>query len=308
MRVLLLCLLALTPAFAYDPLEATPAPVKTLDLTITDASRDRDLPIRAYLPPGAGLAPVVLFSHGLGGSRAADKYLGEHWARRGYLAIFVQHPGSDESLWRDEPVGQRMAALQTGATLENYVARVKDIPAVLDGLARGPLKERADLTRVGMSGHSFGAQTTQAQGGQNFMGRTFGDPRIDAALAMSPSTPRRGNPKQAFATVKLPWMLMTGTKDIGRIGGADLESRLGVYPALPAGDKYELVLEGAEHSAFSDRSLPGEGRNPNHHRVILALSTAFWDAYLKGDPAAKAWLKSEAPRRLMEPKDRWQTK
>jgi hypothetical protein len=41
-----------------------------------------------------------------------------------------------------------------------------------------------------------------------------------------------------------------------------------------------LVLHNAEHSVFTDRPLPGERepRNPNHHRVILALSTAFWDA------------------------------
>ena len=50
-------------------------------------------------------------------------------------------------------------------------------------------------------------------------------------------------------------------------------------------DKFELVLKDAEHSAFTEGRLPGEKgkRNPNHHRAILALSTAFWDTYLKGD-------------------------
>lgn len=34
---------------------------------------------------------------------------------------------------------------------------------------------------------------------------------------------------------------------------------------------------------LSDRPLPfdKQTRNPNHHRVILALSTAFWDAFLR---------------------------
>ena len=64
------------------------------------------------------------------------------------------------------------------------------------------------------------------------------------------------------------------------VGDIDVPSRLAVYPVLPPGGKYELVLDGAEHSAFTDRPLPGdrETRNPNHHRVILALNTAFWDA------------------------------
>ena len=108
----------------------------------------------------------------------------------------------------------------------------------------------------------------------------------------------------------IPWMLMTGTRDVAAIGQADLESRLAVYPALPPGGKYELVLDRAEHSAFTDRALPGdrEKRNPNHHRVILALSTAFWDAWLRQDVAARAWLDGDGPRSVLEKDDRWQTK
>ena len=89
-----------------------------------------------------------------------------------------------------------------------------------------------------------------------------------------------------------------------------MTSRLAVYPALPPGAKYELVLYEAEHSAFTDRPLPGEAgrRNPNHHRVIVALSTAFWDAHLRGIAAARAWLDGAGPRSVMEEKDRWQTK
>ncbi len=102
---------------------------------------------------------------------------------------------------------------------------------------------------------------------------------------------------------------MTGTNDVAAVGGQTIESRLAVYPSLPNTiDKFEVVLKDAEHSAFTERALPGEkqARNPNHHRVILALSTAFWDAYLKGDPAAAQWLKSNAVHSVLEPADRWQ--
>jgi hypothetical protein len=83
-----------------------------------------------------------------------------------------------------------------------------------------------------------------------------------------------------------------------------------VYPALPPGGKYELVLEGAEHSAFSDRALPGdrERRNPDHHRAILALSTAFLDAWLRDDGASRKWLDGDGPRSVLEKGDRWQRK
>jgi hypothetical protein len=92
--------------------------------------------------------------------------------------------------------------------------------------------------------------------------------------------------------VKIPWLLLTGTRDGSPIARVDATSRLVVFPALPPGGKYELVLDGAEHSAFTERSLPGETgrRNPNHHRAILAVTTAFWDAHLRADPAAREWL------------------
>ena len=162
-----------------------------------------------------------------------------------------------------------------------------------------------------MSGHSFGALTTQAVSGQHFpIGERATDARIKAATIMSPSSPRRGDPKEAFEAVGIPWLLMTGTKDVAIIGDADLASRLSVFPALPPGGKYELVLHNAEHSAFTDRSLPGdtEKRNPNHHRAILALSTAFWDAWLGEDAAARAWLDGDGPRSVLEKNDRWQRK
>jgi hypothetical protein len=127
---------------------------------------------------------------------------------------------------------------------------------------------------------------------------------------MSPSVPAAGNAKRAFGSVKVPWLLLTGTKDGSPISDMDPKSRLGVFPALPAGGKYELVLHNAEHSAFSDRPLPGdrEKRNPNHHRAILAVTTAFWDAYLRSDAEARKWLDGDTVRRVLEKDDRWQKK
>ncbi len=306
---------AQTPA--YDPLVVnTSAVPATVDLTVHDAARNRDIPVRVYLPANAAPAPVVLFSHGLGGSREGSQYLGTHWAARGYIAVFLQHPGSDDSVWKNESADNRMAALNRSASVDNFLLRVRDVPAVLDQLAiwntatNHPLTGRINLKKVGMSGHSFGAITTQAVSGESFptTGRRFTDPRITAAMAFSPSSPKSGNTAAAFGEVKIPWMLMTGTKDVAPIGNEDVKSRLAVYSSLKGAPKYEVVLFNAEHSAFTDRALPGdqEPRNPNHHRVILALSTAFWDAYLRDDAAALAWLNSAAPRSVMETADQWQ--
>ncbi len=309
----------LAGAAGYDPL-ALPAqrPPAPIELTVHDAARGRDIPLRVFLPAGREPAPVVLFSHGLGGSREGSAYLGEHWAARGYAVVYLQHPGSDSAVWRDVPPARRRRALESAASLRNFEARVKDVPAVLDQLERWnavrgqALSARLNLADVGMSGHSFGAVTTQAVSGERYLGGLvpYTDPRLRAALPMSPSSPRRGSAATAFGSVAIPWLLMTGTRDVAAIGQADLASRLAVFPALPPGGKYELVLDGAEHSAFTDRALPGDQapRNPNHHRAILALSTAFWDAYLRGDPAARAWLDGSGPASVLQPKDRWQRK
>jgi predicted dienelactone hydrolase len=302
---------------SYDPLAISPeVAIQPVDFTVHDQARQRDIPIRVYLPVAKAPAAVVLFSHGLGGTRAGCTYLGEHWAARGYVAVFLQHPGSDDSVWKNQPARERMAAMNRAASGQNFMLRVKDVPAVLDQLEAWhtskdhPLSGRLDLSRIGMSGHSFGAVTTEAVSGQSFAGRTlFTDPRIRAALAFSPSSPRRGKPATAFRSVKIPWLLMTGTKDVAAIGNADLASRLAVYPALP-GEKYELVLHNGEHSAFTDRALPGETgqRNPNHHRAILAISTAFWDTCLRGLEPARAWLQGKGPDGVLQEKDRWQFK
>jgi predicted dienelactone hydrolase len=305
---------------AYDPLAvespaALPAP---LDLEVVDDARDRTIPIRVWLPTGGGPAPVILFSHGLGGARDGNAYLGRHWSARGFCVVFLQHAGSDEAVWRDLPFPERLPALRKAINLSTTLDRYRDVPAVLDrleawnGEAGGPLDGRLDPARVGIAGHSFGAVTAQGVTGQRTADRRtpFTDRRIAAALLMSPSLPRQGDAATAFGAVEIPWMIMTGTEDDSPVGNATPESRREVFGALPPGKKYELVLFQGEHQAFGDRVLPGSKRprDPNHHRVVLALSTAFFDAFLNQDATAQAWLESDAPRSVLADGDLWQWK
>ena len=301
--------------------EIAPEPI---DLNITDAKRARDIPIRVYLPANKAAAgqtaatPVVLFSHGLGGTRQAATYLGKYWAAHGYAAVFLQHAGSDGEVWKNLPPRQRMAAMKKAGNLDNFLLRVGDVAAVLDQLeiwnnqTDNPLAGRLDMSRVGMAGHSFGAVTTEAVSGQtSAIGVGFTDKRIKAALILSPSAPEKGDAKTAFGNVKIPWLLMTGTLDKSEIRGTGADSRLKVFPALPAdGQKYQLILDKAEHSAFVDARMARDtvARNPNHHHAIETISTTFWDAYLKGDATAKTWLDGDGVREVLEAVDAWQTK
>lgn len=310
--------LAISTAIAaepYNPSQPTESgPTKILDVPVHDTDRHRDLPVRIYLPKNPAPAPVILFSHGLGGSREGNAFMGNHWARRGYVVVFVQHPGSDETVWKGS--ADPLRSMKKAANFANFSLRLKDIPAVIDQLTLwnttpgNPLHNRLDLEKIGMAGHSFGALTTQGLSGQSlpWVGVRLTDTRIKAALCLSPSSPEHGNPAKAFATVKIPWMLMTGTNDVSSIGNQTLASRLNIFPALPEGSKYELVLNGANHMTFTDNLIPKSFDNPNHHKTILALSTAFWDACLKDNKEAKTWLDGENALSVLTPADTFQRK
>ncbi len=158
------CLVTVAQA-AYDPLQVSATEkIEQFTFTVTDKARQRDIPIRVYLPTAKTPAAVVLFSHGLGGSRDNNPYLGNHWAKRGYVVVFMQHPGSDEGVWKNAAPLQRMTEMRKAASAENFALRVKDVPAVIDQLTvwnkeQGQqLHQRMNLEKIGMSGHSFGAK------------------------------------------------------------------------------------------------------------------------------------------------------
>src|ERR1022692_3146101 len=185
--VLALAFTAVAGTQSYDPLAVSAAATpKIVDLTVHDAARNRDLPVRVYLPTNTTPVPVILFSHGLGGNREGSQFLGQHWAARGYVAVFLQHPGSDDSVWKDKPVENRMKAMNEAASPDNFLLRVQDVPAVLNQLeiwnaaTNHPLAGRMNLKKIGMSGHSFGAVTTEAVSGESFpaSGQRFTDARI----------------------------------------------------------------------------------------------------------------------------------
>ena len=132
----------------------------TTDFMWHDDSRDRDVPAPIYAPTTGGPYPVIIFSHGLGGSDKGYAYLGEYWAAHGYIWS-VQHIGSDSAvLW---PMENMRAAMKNP---DNYVNRPKDISFSIDQVtalnaAPGPWHGKFDLDWIGVAGHSFGAYTTR---------------------------------------------------------------------------------------------------------------------------------------------------
>lgn len=87
--------------------------------------------MKIYFPESAGPFPVIVFSHGLGGSREGYEYLGQYWAAHGYVSVHLQHIGSDELLWKD---GAGMQGLRGGITIKTALDRPRDVSFVIDQL------------------------------------------------------------------------------------------------------------------------------------------------------------------------------
>ncbi len=293
-----------------------PGPVsfKTADATWHDATRSRDVPVRIRAPQSDSPMPLLLFSHGLGGSVAGGALWADHWASHGYLVINVQHPGSDESLWRGGAAagdGERRAdfvaaggaegirrKLKAGMNAKAFIDRVQDIHFVLDqaGSQRarsGGLVPAFDTERIGMSGHSFGAWTTLAVCGERGPGgESMADPRIRAGLAFSPTAGPESGREQRFAGIRMPMLVVTGTQDSDMMGtGATPETRRATFAAMSPPDKYMVVLEGAQHMNFGGGARANaSGKGPHYTAAVDAISLAYWNAMLRGDAAARAWL------------------
>lgn len=304
-------------ALAQELYKATSGPfsVKTIDEDWHDQARKRDVPVRIYLPrlkepgdvPAGRKHPVIVFSHGLGGSRNGYAYFGEHMASHGYLVIMPTHAGSDTAARRGNrqpiqpatgPAGRFFDALDDPENLKN---RPRDISFVIDQLSVNPkLAPIADLARVGVAGHSFGAYTAMAIAGMQVdlpgaQDQSFRDGRVKAALPMSPQGPgTMGIDRNAWDKVETPVLFLTGTKDYGQ-GARPAAWRRTPFEHVNGVDKYLITLTDATHMTFGNPTgilIRADAKTKARHaELIRSLSTAFFDASLNDDPEATAWIR-----------------
>ncbi len=266
------------------------------------------VPVKIYYPKPAegkeaGPCPVIIFSHGLGGSREGYKYLGEYWASYGYVSVHLQHIGSDDAVWKGAGANAKIGMNRAVADPNNAVNRPLDVRFAIDQVDKlnreDPLfKGRLDMDHVGMAGHSFGAYTTLAVAGEVFIPAdhkevSMPDSRVKAAIAMSSPVPSANAGKEtldrAYAKIKIPVFHMTGTKDSSPIGGTTIAQRRLPFDHSKPGDKYLVTFTDGDHMIFSGR-LVRSASDTAFQRLICMGSLAFWDAYLKGIAPAKTWL------------------
>jgi predicted dienelactone hydrolase len=291
--------------FQPTPASATSYSVGSTNITLHDAARNRDVPLKIYYPQTAGpnRFPILIFSHGAGGSKDGYAYLSRYWAAHGYVVLNPTHLGSDRSLLKKGRSFYNLRVVKKMVNEKaNLVNRPKDITFLLDCLPqleeRVPLlKGHMDPTRIGVGGHSFGAYTSMAVAGAKVYASSdkplgFEDTRIEAFLVLSPQGPGGWAFKgDSWDQVHRPMFMMTGTQDRGLENGEPYQWRLKAFEHLRSGHKYLAVIQGANHMDFADTQFNGKVRDSRVHEWIKRASLQFWDAYVKGDRGLEQTLK-----------------
>lgn len=262
-------------ALAAWPLAAADAEFEVTELDWHDAARDRPVPVRLYLPARAEPAPLVVFSHGIGGSRRGYRYLGEHWARHGIASLHLQHVGSDRAVWGGNPF-EVFGRLRAAATDAEALARVADLRFALDTVLGSDLAPRLDASRIAAAGHSYGANTVMLAAGARVprAPSTLADARIRAAVLIS-APPIYGERDLApvLGGLAVPTLHVTSVDDWIRIPGygSGPDDRVAVFEATGSRDKWLAMFSEGSHSTFVGRA--GEAS-----RVVVAtreLALAF---------------------------------
>jgi dienelactone hydrolase len=271
-----------------------PGSFETLEFDWADAARQRPVPVRLYLPQGGGRLPLLVFSHGIGGSRRGYTWLGQHLAANGMASLHLQHVGSDRQVWTGGSVFSVIGRLQDAAQDAEAIHRAQDLRFALDTLLSSELAARFDTRRIAAAGHSYGANTTLLASGARVMrdGRVVDlrDERVRAAIVISaPPFYGEPDPRPILQSVTVPSLHVTCTDDTIRIPGyySGVEDRLAVYEATASPRKWLAVYEGGSHSMFTDRGGTGGAvLNPQVKLATRALALAFLRGVFDGDSAA----------------------
>lgn len=183
----------------------------------------------------------------------------------------------------------------------------------------------ADLSQLIIAGYDLGAQTAAALAGENtgVALPNLGGWRPKAAMVLSPVVDlAAGSIRERFKNITLPLLVVTGTADEDPYGISSASLRPALWDYAASTDKYLLQLQFASHRLLagsnkplqdvsSQRDSPPDspggiltGPPPKAFRggassfkqlaAVRSVSTAFLDAVIRSDVAARQWLNDKA--------------
>lgn len=258
---------------------------------------------RVLAPDKPGSYPLLLFSHGNWSSQLEYDALLEHWVQQGYLVLSMDH--------RDCCGMARgiVAALRFG-NVRLIEQRVQHLSLLLNHpehwLSLLPEGVAAQLDKVALTGHSFGAYTAQLFRGATLFDSDLNAQRpvdfqlrnpeaIRAVVAISPPGPMFDEiTANSWDQLQGPVLVTTGTWDVEPRFFPDYRLHLMSHENATPGSQYGLVIAGADHYfgqliGRTDRQVAAQ---TTQFHLLLLTSTLFLDAYLKDDTNAQSLLNS----------------
>jgi dienelactone hydrolase len=257
----------------------------------------RSIEFRVFAPDTPGDYPVILYSHGLGGSPFANAgNVARDLAALGYIVIAPTHLDS----FRTAAAVQDDFYNASAATALHRVADIQFLLSNAAALAAGLPGYSVNLADPTIAGHSMGAFTTALLTGATSnlteieglaAGNPYGlasvaDARFKQAILLSPQgvAPTFGFTAESWDHQTVPAMTITGTLDTG----ADQQTyhdRMAGFDSGPSTGKYAVVLAGADHG-----QIGGNPVNPALNAEVTTAAGLFLQAYVGNSTTALAIL------------------
>ncbi|HUJ88095.1 MAG TPA: hypothetical protein VLX30_14700 [Burkholderiales bacterium] len=239
--------------YVSEPRYGTQALQETWD----DGEQQLEVSFIAPAAPGAAEVPLIVYLPGLGESTGSGALWRRTWAQAGYAVLAVQPRRLTQRIWASPMAreGDFEALARNEFSSRAAARRIATLRFALDELARraqtgNPLYRLADRSTIVLAGFDLGAQTASRAAGAR-------DAAVRAAIIISPYVLRQ-NPAEAarYAAITLPVLSITGTDDADPFGiVSDPALRRTAWRAMPAGDKYLLLLAGGTHALLAGNGL-----------------------------------------------------
>lgn len=281
--------------------EQGPSQIEVADIVIQEPSQPRDVPLRVSYPVTGTKLPVVVLSHGGGSSKDGYARVGDHWASHGYVVIAPTHKDSKSLGFDISKAGGR-------AMTEVTMSRMKELAFIaenLEGVAARipPLIGRIDRTKLIAAGHSMGGGTALSATGLKLRNKrdksilAMENPGFSALILLSEPGHNPMLPDEPWRQVKVPTFVYTGTNDWGAVSDGT-KSPFG-YEFEGAADsgnpaRHYLWIDGVDHYMGGLWCCEGSKGPPDQVALTAfkGATTAFLDAYAKGDNRALRFLMS----------------
>jgi len=232
--------------------------------------------------------PVLLFSHGFGGSPLSSDYIDaiQLLASYGYVVIAPFHADSRIVQARVSTLNDLLQAI---LDFPNFTAmqavRPRELSAALDVVFADPdFAARMDASRIGGFGGSLGGESLLLMRGAQLTvsiglssKSVIDDTRLKAAVGYVPYFgqnifPAFGRDQLGLANVSMPYLAISGSADV--VAPADMTA-LGMTRLT--GVRQFVVLQGVQHG-FDAASAAD----------IFTWSLTFLNAYVDDNPLARA--------------------